>query len=391
MRSRCVLMLCAISLVCAGCWSFVEPVDLTVASAFAVDSAENTQVTLCVELVNPETVAGNGGAPEHPTRVLCATAHTVFESLRSLALTEGKRVFLGNSDVLVIGRELAATRGVSPALDFVKRQRELRRTLLLVLGDADVSTLLATRTLRDTAAEEMQGLLQLGNITGFVTSMTAREFMLDMALPGIHPVLPVCGLDIPQQAETEQSEQEQESGSHLALRMDRMALFRDDRLQTILSADESRGLLWLRGALKGTALGIPLTEQDWLTVMVVSADAKIKPNTAGNGLPTFEILIDIVAELADAHTQTNAALANADLHSLERRIAEFVTQEASNTMRLLQEVYHLDSIGLGLVVYRLEPDIWQTSGAAWHDVFQTVKWQIHTTVSIRSTGAVQER
>lgn len=412
-RNLCVT-LCVLSVACSGCWSLNEPVDITVASAFAAESAPQGQLLMTVELVNPASATGEGGGAEHPTRVMQATGNSLFEAVRRLDTTVGKCIFLANVEAIVVGRSLAESRGITPVLDWITRQHQLRQTLLLVLGDGDVGQILATRVLRDTASQELTGLIGLGKITGFVTATTANEFIIDFALPGIEPVLPVASLvDIPQVEPIGQDggggEGADGTDSGLsrgggpqggvrppaardmpkAIRMDSMALFRGDRLVGILRPYDSRGLLWLRGGVSGTIISVPARPAEGYTsVEIVKASTSIRPQTEGGRISSFVIKIDATGEVADVPVMLDEPGEAERLREIKQQTEQAIKTEAENALRMLQNVYHVDSIGFGLAIYRREPRLWRQIEPQWHDVFQTIPWTIETNVTLRSTGVV---
>ncbi|MDP2856617.1 MAG: Ger(x)C family spore germination protein [Bacillota bacterium] len=408
---RFVALVVLLSLLLQGCWSIHDPRDLTLASAFGVDTAGAGNLLLAVELVNPRIAGGplgGGGQPEKPTRVLYSVAESVFRAQRAIDQTIGKVVFAGEASVALVGRKLALA-GAAPMLDFVVRQHQLRRTISLVLAEGDVAQILATPTIRDTASAEIVGLLHNGNFTGYTSDVTANMFLADMALPGKEPVMPVVSLtDLPQaqsaarppsapgagpgggnqSGDSAQGGQPAQPKPQVML-MNTIACFRHDKLIGVLTPSETRGLLFLRNEISTTLISVPVSEGEGLTVVeVVRSHSSTKPTVSRARTASFEIKIHVTAEVADVPVFTEDVGKLARVRELEQEVARSIEGEVSACITRLQRELHTDCLGFGLAIYRQNPSHWRQIADQWHDLFQSVPYSVSAQVQIRSTGTV---
>ena len=407
-RDRLVALVCMVAVVANGCWSITDASSIALASAFGVDAGVGPGLMLAVELVNPKMAGGllgGAGAAQNPTRVLYSVANSVFEALGVLDTNIGKQIFLGESEAVLIGKRLA-TAGVTPALDFVTRQHQLRRTIFVIVADSDVPRTLSTPVIRDTAAEELRGLLDNGRFTGQTAAITANTFLSDLALPGIEPVAPVVSLvELPQarsvertglSAATQGSKGGREGREHVegegekrpeVMQMNKMAVFKHDKLVGILTPAESRGLLWLRGRVSGTVINIPaLTGGGFTMVELVRTRTSVTAKIGKDGSIGFQVKIESTGEVADVPVLAENVASLARVREIESQVAQVIEAEVVACLSRLQGESGTDSVGLGLLVYRQNPDLWRGIGEGWDEVFRTVPVAVEAKVKTRSTG-----
>jgi len=407
---RLIALAAVLSLTATGCWSIRDPRDLSLASAFGVDVGGAGNLLLAIELVNPKVAsgaAGGAGEPRNPTRVLYSVAQSVFLAQRDLDQNIGKTIFSGQASVALVGRKLAEA-GAAPMLDYLTRQHQLRRTISLVLADGDVPQILATPTIRNTASAEIVGLLHNGQVTGYTSDVSANIFLADLSLPGKEPFLPVVSLvELPQAqsaAETSSSPGTsvggggQEGGSAQGaqpaqkpkvMSMNTVACFKHDKLVGILTPSETRGLLFLKNRVGITLIAVPALPGGGYTIVEVTRSrSSIKPTITRDGSVSYEIKLEVSAEVADApsHAETVGSLAR--VRELEQQVARVIEGEVFACMTRMQKDFDTDCVGFGLMIYRMNPSHWRQIAGQWDDIFRNVACSVSARVGISSTGTV---
>jgi len=409
---RLVSLALLLSLTATGCWSAHDPRDLTLAASFGVDTAEAGNLLLAVELVNPRVAGGTlGGAgePRNPTRVLYSVAQSVFLAQRDLDQNIGKAIFPAEASVALVGRKLAEA-GATPMLDYLTREHQLRRTISLVLADGDVPQILATPTIRDTASAEIDGLLQNGRVTGYTSGVSVNMFLADLSLPGKEPFLPVVSLVELPQAEsaaktpsapgagagsssqtrgTQQGSAQQTQQKPKVMSMNTVACFKHDKLVGILTPSETRGLLFLQNSVITTLVSVPAPPGGGYTVVEVTRSrSSIKPRISPDGSVSYEIKLEVSAEVADVPSLAETVGPLARVRELEQQVASAIEGEVSACITRMQKDFDTDCVGFGLMIYRMKPALWSQLANQWDDVFRNVPYSVAAQVRIRSTGTI---
>ncbi len=408
---RLIALAVLLPLLATGCWSIHDPRDLTLASAFGVDTGGAGNLLLAVELVNPRVAGGalgGAGEPRNPTRVLYSVAQSVFLAQRDLDQNIGKAVFPGEASIALVGRKLAEA-GTTPMLDYVTRQHQLRRTISLVLADGDVPQILATPTIRDTASAEIIGLLHNGRVTGYTSNVTVNMFLADLSLPGREPFLPVVSLvELPQAQSaakpssapgagagaagqtggTQQGAQQAQQKPQV-MSMNTIACFKHDKMVGILTPSETRGLLFLMNKVATTLVAVPaLAGGGYTVVEVTRSRPSIKARIAPDGSVSYEIKLEVSAEVADVPSLAETVGPLARIRELEQQVASAIEGEVSACITRMQKDFDTDCAGFGLMIYRMKPALWSQLANQWDDIFRNVPYSVSAQVRLRSTGSV---
>lgn len=113
--------------IATGCWSRVELDKRAIVAGFGVDKAEEEgKMKVTVQVVKPGEIkaapSAMGGSPK-AVAVYTGTGYTFFDTIRNLAMAIGKKLFLTETEIVVVGEELARE-GIGKVTDFYGRDPE---------------------------------------------------------------------------------------------------------------------------------------------------------------------------------------------------------------------------------------------------------------------------
>jgi spore germination protein KC len=110
-----------------GCWDRVELNDVALIRGIGLDQKEDNRIEVTVEIAIPQIQSGSegGGGSGGGGQTLIRTGQgvTIADALEQLTKRIPRKVFWGNSEVIVIGEKLAEE-GIRDQIDFFIRHPE---------------------------------------------------------------------------------------------------------------------------------------------------------------------------------------------------------------------------------------------------------------------------
>ncbi len=403
-----VLLLLMVLLVLAGCWDHREVEDLGLVLLTAVDAAPEDRIRVEVQTLVPGALAGGGGGVggmggggrgggRKPYRNFVAEARTVFNAFRQLSMEAPRRLFFAHNQVIIISEKLARERGVSPVLDFFDRNREIRRDTWILVARGELKEIIDVPGHMDVIpAQRIIGLINNRQLSSHFAINRLGDFIEMLESPGIEPYTAIIGMT-PNKAMSRVGLQPGTVGvepSH-NIRLTGAAVFRRDRLVGWLDERESRGLLWVRGEVRGGPVTFSLPDaRDGRNIAVEILRAgrggvKLEPRLAGGQL-SMTVKIDTRVNLVESQA-LGIDLTNPQVISrLEKQLAAAIKQGITACVTRLQEDYMADALGFGEAVHRKYPRVWRQIEGEWEYVFASMPVTVEVKTSIRRTGLINK-
>lgn len=378
MKKKVIGLLCMLLLL-SGCYSQVELNEMMVATAIGVDKTE-TGVNVTLQVLNPSEVAGGTTKTGRPG-VSCysETGETFFHALRRLTRITPRKIFLSHIRFVVFDEALAKE-GLTPLLDFLMRDHEMRSDFsIFIIKEFKANDLLKTLTpieqipankvLNSTmAAEEFYGTARENELENFYKALYAE---------GVEPVL--TGIELLGQVDSGSSIQSiEQTEPETIIKINDLALFKDDQLMGWLTEQQSIGYSYWTNHIKNTVAVVPLKET-LVTLEVTKAKVKIEP---GKQPLNFNVTTTIEASIGQS-----AQLELDDLAELKRGLSASINNQMSQCLNRLREE-QIDSIGLGQVLYQNQPSVWEGVKDNWDESFKNVTASYKFDVTISQNGQV---
>jgi len=245
------LMLAAFGLFLAACGDRTEISDLNIVVGFGIDQdGGNVRVTAQVRKVAEGSQAAGGsgqqggGGAEGGYINLTASGMTVEEAVQNLRKIVPRRLYFAHNTVVVFGSQFAKD-GIDPALDFLLRSREFRRTqLFCVTSGTAEDVLTATVGPEQVNALGLQRLLLPIDIEYFVVKTTEMVFLNELLSPSHAPLM--NWVDVERGRAT----------------LKGVGLFRGDKLAEMLPDPLAQSLFMLRGEIETFTLELPCDQSN---------------------------------------------------------------------------------------------------------------------------------
>ncbi|MGB9887901.1 MAG: Ger(x)C family spore germination protein, partial [Moorellales bacterium] len=264
---RLLLALAAISFLGAGCWDRREIDELALVSTVAVDR-EKGQTVVTAEFFRPAALSQQTGSGAGVTmtgrqsHLAVGRGPTVFRAIEDIGVKLPREVRWAHANNILVGEEMAR-RGLRELLDFWDRDPEARRSthLLLAWGPAGEIMRRAQSAFELDLGREIAGLEQAAPQTGYGYIPTVHTVIEDLAGESRATFLPVLVLsptNVPPPAVSGSGGGGGPRGAAepapppvvLTARLYGTGLFLGDRLVGRLNPRQTRGLIWVLGAVR---------------------------------------------------------------------------------------------------------------------------------------------
>lgn len=387
LRLLSCLLLCALAgTLTTGCWDRREIEDAALVLALGVDkAADEGRVLLTVQIALPRAIGGgthfgggNGSTP--PAIVESMEGDTITEALRDLETFINRQVTLMHLKAIVFGRELAED-GVDSHIGVLSRNREFRRTILMMVAQGSAQEALTLRPeLEKEPSSVLESLARRAAERGSrAPRVNLHDFLLGYEGAAEEPMLPMLR---PHRTEPGL----EGAGGPVKGQLLGAALFRGVHMVGELSPDETEVLLLLKGRTDRFMESVfsPADEQHQIVADLTAEQRKIAVDVRGP-VPLITIFIHTEAEIREVQ-KLNSDLTEESLVELERRLSRGLQSKAEALLHRLQSELQADYVGFGHYA-RMRFHDWRSWEAyKWPDRFPKAKIQVTFDTTIRRVG-----
>ena len=369
----------------SGCWNRRELETLVLIMGAGVDW-EKDKVVLNVELLNPMRPEEMGEGK--PFILQRAEGKTFFEAVRNISHYISRRIHWSHNEIVVLGLDYAK-RGNREVLDFYVRDAETRLTTLMMVSTTTARNVLDTPgRLVDVSSTKIKSILEkVQGTSGYSARVNARDFLVALSSKTDQPFLPLVHYIEGPIVDEELGEQVRRDEERLSLiKVEGLAVFRDDKLSGFLDKDETRGMLFIRGDLEGGIINFSEDHsgQAHGNIEILNVKSKISPRIEGE---KFFMTIDITVEgnLGEYNGQLDITDPNS-LFIIGKAAALTVKGEVKMALNILMGEYELDTLGFGSAFIRKYPKKRKEIENNWEEIFPKIITNVNTKVNIRRVG-----
>lgn len=376
-KVMCLLGLLALILGAGGCWTAMELNERAFVSAVGIDVVDG-QFRVSFQILKPGAISpptrGGGRAGEKAVWVVTSTGSTVFEAVRAAAGITGRRLFWGQTLLIVMGEELAR-QGLGPVLDVYVRDHESRYLAWLAVARGTAAEVMAApAALEKVPARAIDSQLRAAGAASTAAAVRLHEFAVDLAQPGRSPVASAVELD---------------PGAAGHPRISGAAAFKGDRMVGWLDEREARGLLWLRNRVQSGVVSVasPADPGRRVSLEIVGASSRMQPFFQA-GYPGVKAVVRVAAYLGEQQGRENLTTAGS-LRALEASLAREVEGEIRAALDRARGL-KADIFGLGTSFYRHFPRQWKVLERDWEEsYFPVLPVEIEVRARIKQTGMIK--
>ncbi len=381
----------------SGCWNRVELDRRAIVAGFGVDKAgEKGKLKVTVQIVKPgEIKAGpqQGGSPE-AVGVYTGTGYTFFDSLRNLAMVTGKKLFLSEAKILVVGEDLARD-GIGKVTDMYERDPEPSTRNFLLIAKGEAKEILETEMgLEKIWAYGIANTVKSIRAHGKAPDIEIADFLETLESKTTAPVATAVQV-VSKEKEEGEGKGEAKAGEDKGvlpkeIKVSGTAVFRHYKLTGWLDEKETRGLLWVTGKIKSGIIVVPApgAEDKLVALEIIRAKADVKPEMTDGDL-IMSVEVEEEGNLGEEQPDSVDIAKPGVLEELEKRKKAVIEEEIIAAVAKAREL-NADIFGFGEAVHRKYPGEWKQMEANWDEIFPTLEVNLAVDAKIRRTGKISK-
>lgn len=378
-RAVCTFLLCAAFLL-NGCWDRTELNDLAIATAIAIDQAGGDRIKLTAQLLVTKGFSGGQGegTGEIKTSTIMRSSEglNLSDALSRLQTRVPREIFWGHTRVYVIGEEVAK-KGISGHVEYLIRHPKprLQGVVYISRGEAAAALAMPHELIERSTGETLRELM-------------SRNFELDTTLVDVRNMLRSgrTGMVIPYLEPGESWRREDPRKEKPFTRG--LAIMKKDKMIGSLSAEESRGIIWLLNKIAIATITVqPEDGSGYISYMPIRHTVRFQPDIR-KGKTEMIVHIEMNGQLKENTTSLDPSKRD-DVAVMERKIKQAIEKDLHRTMNKLQKQWKLDVVGFDESYYEKAPDTWKQQKAQWSQIFSRMQVRYRIKVTLDHPGLIK--
>ncbi|HHT28416.1 MAG TPA: Ger(x)C family spore germination protein, partial [Firmicutes bacterium] len=339
-------------------------------------------MSLTMQVINPVMTSGS----EDAILIVTAVADSLFMATRKARHMLSRQPYWGQLQIFVISEEIAR-RSIKPVLDPLSRDYETNRQawVLIAKGVTAKTILHAGWGFTGIPATEILGLVQMAYADGLINIANVNDMVMSLERGGQSTTTGYLELSF----DTKHPPQQIDPEAKVVLAGS--AVFCKDRLVGYFDQRLSRGINWVTGDVKNTAVELIESEdaKGMVTIEVVAANSKVKAKLQDDK-PVVHVDMEVVGHLVDVQDTSLDLNAKEVIDNLNRRLATTIRLEVEDAVRQAQTLAS-DVFGFGAEFYRTFPKLWATMQDDWNNIiFPTMEVNVTVEATIKLTGIIRQ-
>ncbi|WP_339305167.1 Ger(x)C family spore germination protein [Paenibacillus sp. FSL R5-0519] len=382
-KFRTVLMLLLFTIFIAGCWDRKEINDIAFVIGIAVDKEQdNYRSSLQIALPGQSGTTGSSGggggtSGDKSWFILSNTAKTLrgtsLEGQKALSRT----IYYAHRRTLLIGEELAKS-GVAPMLDLLTRYPLNRFSALPVVTRGEAYKVMDTDAPIEKFPSEMVRELCFLNMRN---PRSLKTFIDAILSEGIDPFLPIASIvdTVPKNWKDTKTN----------IKLDGLAIFKKDKLVGMIDKAPADALILAMGEANAPEVMVkaPHGKGD-MFVKLNENNSSLHPHIEDDKI-TVNIELYAKGVLVDNESNYGDRREN-EIINLNEAIHHKIKLDIEEGIRLVQEQYHADILGIGRSIHQHLPAEWDKIKDRWDDIYPKVEISVTPHVIIENVGVINK-
>ncbi|WP_433748163.1 Ger(x)C family spore germination protein [Paenibacillus amylolyticus] len=380
-RAVIALLLCT-SLI-SGCWDREEINDIAFVIGIAVDKEEENyrsslQIALPGQSGSTGSEGGGGGTSGNKSWFMLSNTAKTFrgtslEGQKALS----RRLYYAHRRTLLIGEELARE-GVAPMLDLLTRYPLNRFSALPVITRGEAYKVMDTDAPIEKFPSEMVRELCFLNMRN---PRSLKTFIDAILSAGVDPFLPI--------ASVEENVPKNWKDAKTNIKLDGLAIFKKDKLVGMIDKAPADALILAMGEANAPEVMVkaPRGEGD-IFIKLNENNSSLHPSVKNDKV---SVTVQLYAKGVVVDNESNYGdLREKEIIKLNDAIHQKIKEDIVEGVRLIQQKYHADILGIGRSIHQHLPKEWDKMKDRWDDIYPDVEVNVIPHVIIENVGIVNK-
>jgi spore germination protein KC len=371
-----VLVLLLSLFLLTGCWDRTEVNDVALITGLAIDRKNKKTIELTAEMHIPKALGvgggGGGGGGGHQTFVRTGEGHTIADAISDLQLKIPRKVFWGQTKVIVFG-ERFAKEGIRVPLDFMTRHPEPRLRSYMFVAKGKAKDILALQPPLERSPTEVLRELAKSEILMRVTLKDLLEMLSGDSQAAAIPMVSILP---------------HEKGSdplQTIAYINQTAIFKQDKMVGQIGDSLTRGVLWMRNEIKQANISIkPSVGKGYVSSTMLSSNSELIPKIEDG---KWKMTIKVKTKDDVIVNGSNLNLMNPKIISiLQKDLENAIKQRLNQTLEKMQKEMKVDVFSFSEEFHRKYPKEWKKVKKDWDKIFPSVDVTLDVKAYIRRPG-----
>lgn len=378
MKKIIILLIILLPLL-TGCYNYRELNDLSIVTAMSIEK-NNDLYKVTVQVVNPrkDTDASKGNQPSFIT--YNNTSKSIQKALREMIKESPNKMYAAHLELLIIDEELAKE-GISPILDFLIRDPELRDEFYVLISQD--KNILETITPLDnlTSSNITKSLKNLNKYLG-ITSITTYSDLIDAYLDDNKEIsLPSIKLE-GNLTEGNDKEDLEKTNTEAKLILSNMTVFKKDKLIGYLDEFESIAYNFIKDNITNTLIKSNY-DDGFIIHEIISSKTKIEVNPKENKV---KITLSGTSSISEVYTKKNLTEYK-NIQEIEKIMNNNIEKLIENSFKNIIKKYNTDIFNFKDLYYKTDTKYYNEIKDIYNeDILPNIKLEVKATYTIREKG-----
>lgn len=353
--------------------------EINVVAGIGIDKiSSDNSFLITLEIINPGHSKSdtNVSTKENKSTIQVSTGRSIFDAMQNFSKSNSALLDFSHAKVIILSRELCES-GISEVMDYLNRNRQIRSTSWILVSDKTAGEILQSKIPSDSAiSTSINSMMSLFKKNGPIVPMNINNFIIESKNESNSAFAPVIELE------------KSKDSTSAKIAVERMAIFKNNRLIGVLTSKESKSLLWMVDYAKGHEVIFPIKSGgvNNITADVFKKPTKIIPHLTENGV-NIEIQCRGSAFIEQAE---NINMTTAAINSLQYNIESTLKSQLHKLISKSQKNLNTDFIGFSTKIYNNNPKEWIDMKKDWSQIFPNVKYDINFEIKITNIGIIKD-
>lgn len=377
-----LLILIPFILLMCGCWNYTELNNMSIVTGLSIDK-DSDEYKIGLLIANSKKSESSTKEGEAQTIVYSGKGKTISEALKDIDLVSHKRIYLGHLAVIIVSEDIAKD-GMEKMLDFLLRYPEsIKRFYLAVSKDDKAIDILKIVTpLQSFPSQTIYlNIKSSSHSQAITTAIPYSTFINNLLMKGKNPILPTITIKGDPKKGSESQSLEKSTPS-AELKLDTVAIFKNDKLVDFATDDESRGINLVQGNINEMIVS---AKCDNGSAIANLNDLKTSMKVNKNNV---SISIKGGASLQEVTCNINLNEAK-EMYELKKKIEDKLKTLINKGIDIAQK-NKSDIFGFGNLAYKKDPKYYDKIKDIWHEeIFPKIKPKININIDLKARGSIK--
>lgn len=392
-----VILLILLMIPASGCWDLVSIGERTLVIGMGIDKIEGDEPTLLTaQVINFQafkssgggTMAGAGGSNgkgiNGGDKSSSGGSSVIIETIKGRSLSDAiynflkyssRRVIFSHNRVIILGNELAST-GIAGIFDQMMRDYQFRPTNWILVAENTAREILETQTALGTVpAIEINRMMTNLTRNALIFPVNMNDFIVQLKSEGKTGLAPLIQIEQP------------DSNPFPRIKVEKTAVFKNNRFIGILTTDESRALTWLVDQQKGGSVVFtdkPGDNLQRISIEISDGTSRIIPRATKDRL-----LMEISCTGNAILRESGEIIINSKtIKQLEQRVEKILETRVERTIEKARQM-RTDFPGFARLIHADHPDLWHRIKDIWEEEFPKMKTRVHFQINLIRYGNIK--